>query len=113
MTDINDLLSRTGLRPTRQRLALMRLLFEHGSDRHVTAEQLHAEAVGIGEQVSVATVYNTLHELKRAGLLREPLRQGAAGHELHDDEDLIDQATDVMHGDDRHAGAQGGNRGQG
>ena len=77
MTDINDLLSRTGLRPTRQRLALMRLLFEHGSDRHVTAEQLHAEAVGIGEQVSVATVYNTLHELKRAGLLREIAIDGA------------------------------------
>lgn len=69
--DVAELLERAELRPTRQRIALMRLLFQGDRDRHVTAEQLHAEAVGLGEQVSVATVYNTLHDLKRAGLLRE------------------------------------------
>ena len=59
-----------GLRPTRQRLALARLLFDHG-DRHVTAEQLRAEAQAANIRVSLATVYNTLHQFTEAGLLRE------------------------------------------
>ncbi len=58
------------LRPTRQRLALARLLFSHG-DRHVTAESLHKQALSQNERVSMATVYNTLHQFTRAGLLRE------------------------------------------
>ncbi len=58
------------LRPTRQRLALARLLLEQG-DRHVTAEQLHAEATQAKIPVSLATVYNTLHQFTNAGLLRE------------------------------------------
>jgi Fur family transcriptional regulator, iron response regulator len=63
-------LRRAGLRPTRQRVALAAILFGSG-DRHVTAELLHEEAVQAGERVSLATVYNTLHQFKRAGLLRE------------------------------------------
>lgn len=59
-----------GLRPTRQRLALARLLFEDG-DRHVTAEHLHGEAEARAIRVSLATVYNTLHQFTEAGLLRE------------------------------------------
>ena len=59
-----------GLRPTRQRLALARLLFEKG-DRHITADELHAEAVEAGVGVSLATVYNTLNQFTEAGLLRE------------------------------------------
>lgn len=68
--DPGRLLRRAGLRPTRQRIALAMLLFGAG-DRHVTAEMLHEEAVRAGERVSLATVYNTLHQFKRAGLLRE------------------------------------------
>src|SRR5215471_6887626 len=59
-----------GLRPTRQRLALAGLLIE-SEDRHITAEQLHGEAMGAGIQVSLATVYNTLHQFTEVGLLRE------------------------------------------
>lgn len=59
-----------GLRPTRQRLALARLLFDNG-DRHVTAEMLHSEVMADGMRVSLATVYNTLHQFTDAGLLRE------------------------------------------
>ena len=44
-----------GLRPTRQRLALAELLLENG-DRHITAEQLHGEAIGANVRVSLATV---------------------------------------------------------
>lgn len=59
-----------GLRPTRQRLALARLLFGAG-ERHVTADELHAEASRHGVGVSLATVYNTLNQFTAAGLLRE------------------------------------------
>ncbi len=65
-----DLLRESGLRPTRQRLALAKLLFD-GSDRHVRAEQLHGEALTAGIRVSLATVYNTLHQFTEVGLLRE------------------------------------------
>lgn len=67
---VASLMKSARLRPTRQRLALGGLLFS-GKDRHVTAEQLHAEVVALGEHVSLATVYNTLHQFRRAGLLRE------------------------------------------
>ncbi len=65
-----DLLRESGLRPTRQRLALAKLLFD-GTDRHVRAEQLHGEALAGGVRVSLATVYNTLHQFTEVGLLRE------------------------------------------
>ena len=58
------------LRPTRQRLALAKLLFE-GEERHVTAELLHSEAIDAGIKVSLATVYNTLHQFTTVGLLHE------------------------------------------
>jgi Fur family transcriptional regulator, iron response regulator len=68
--ELAEKLRGAGLRPTRQRLALGALLFGSG-DRHVSAEILHAEASTAGEQVSLATVYNTLHQFTEAGLLRE------------------------------------------
>jgi Fur family iron response transcriptional regulator len=63
-------LRRVGLRPTRQRVSLAQLLFDV-SDRHVTAEQLHGEALAASIRVSLATVYNTLHQFTAAGLMRE------------------------------------------
>lgn len=58
-----------GLRPTRQRIALADLLFAKG-DRHLSAEELHEEAIAAGVPVSLATVYNALHQFTQAGLLR-------------------------------------------
>ena len=63
-------LKKAELRPTRQRLALGKLLFD-GGDRHVTAEHLHDEATRLGIRVSLATIYNTLNQFTDAGLLRE------------------------------------------
>ena len=63
-------LRRVRLRPTRQRVALAQLLFDV-PDRHVTAEQLQGEAVAAAIRVSLATVYNTLHQFTAAGLMRE------------------------------------------
>ncbi len=57
------------LRPTRQRVALGDLLFAKG-DRHLTVEELHEEAVQAGVPVSLATVYNTLHQFTEAGMIR-------------------------------------------
>ena len=59
-----------GLRPTRQRIALAELLFT-GGHRHVSAEQLHGEAGNAGVGVSLATVYNALHQFRKSGLVRE------------------------------------------
>jgi len=67
------------LRPTRQRLTLARILFSAGH-RHVTAEDLHAEVMGAGERLSLATVYNTLHQFTRAGLLRPVIVDGERIH---------------------------------
>ncbi len=58
------------LRPTRQRVALGWLLFGRG-DRHMTAEKLYEEARAAKVPVSLATVYNTLHQFTGAGLLIE------------------------------------------
>ena len=69
-TGVLDRLKAVGLRPTRQRLALAKLLFD-GEDRHVTAEQLHSEAHAANIKVSLATVYNTLHQFTEAELMRE------------------------------------------
>lgn len=69
-------LRRQGLRPTRQRIALADILFAKG-DRHLTVEELHEEAVFAGVPVSLATVYNTLHQFTEAGLLRVLAVEGA------------------------------------
>ena len=63
-------LKAAGLRPTRQRLALARLL-QDGGNRHLSAEQLHEEALAAEVRVSLATVYNALHQFTAAGMLRE------------------------------------------
>jgi Fur family iron response transcriptional regulator len=74
--DVREMMREVGLRPTRQRLALGWLLFAKG-DRHLTAELLHEEAVHARFPVSLATVYNTLHQFTGAGLLREVAVDGS------------------------------------
>ncbi|MBN9026212.1 MAG: transcriptional repressor, partial [Rhizobiales bacterium] len=70
------MLRTAGLRPTRQRLALAEILFERGN-RHISAEGLHEEAMSHRVPVSLATVYNTLHQFTEAGLLREVAVDGS------------------------------------
>ena len=67
---MKDRLREVGLRPTRPRVALGIILFGKG-DRHVSAEMLFEEASGAEVSVSLATVYNTLHEFTEVGLLRQ------------------------------------------
>ncbi|MCR5857868.1 iron response transcriptional regulator IrrA [Mesorhizobium sp. J428] len=74
--DVETRVREAGLRPTRQRVSLASLLFAKG-DRHLTAEELHEEALGVGVAVSLATVYNTLHQFTEAGMLRILAVEGA------------------------------------
>jgi Fur family transcriptional regulator, iron response regulator len=69
-------LRQAGLRPTRQRLALAELLFR-GGHRHVSAEELRADALKAGVSISLATIYNTLNHFTAAGLLREVAIEGS------------------------------------
>jgi Fur family iron response transcriptional regulator len=91
------------LRPTKQRLGLSQLLFG-GENRHIKAETLHSEAQSADISVSLATVYNTLHQFTRAGLLRQISVDGTSTyfdtnldphHHLYlaDEERLIDIPT--------------------
>ncbi len=79
-TRVADWLSRGGLRPTRQRVALAALLVGDGENRHVTAESLYASAVMGQERVSLATVYNTLRAFCDAGLMQEVVVDGSKSY---------------------------------
>jgi len=72
-------LRQAGLRPTRQRVELAGLLFKD-CDRHVTAESLHDDITKAGVKVSLATVYNTLHQFTEAGLLRQVIVDAARSY---------------------------------
>ena len=74
--EIRSMLRQSGLRPTRQRMALAEILFARGN-RHISAESLHDEATIQRVPVSLATIYNTLHQFTEAGLLREVAVDGS------------------------------------
>ena len=74
--DVKAMLRDVGLRPTRQRMALGWMLFAKG-DRHITAEMLYEEATKAKVPVSLATVYNTLHQFTDVGLLRQVAVDGS------------------------------------
>jgi len=74
--DVKAMLRDVGLRPTRQRMSLGWLLFAKG-DRHLTAEMLYEEANKAKVPVSLATVYNTLHQFTEVGLLRQVAVDGS------------------------------------
>ena len=107
--DVKAKLREVGLRPTRQRMALGWILFAKG-DRHITAEMLYEEANRAKVPVSLATVYNTLHQFTEVGLLRQVAVDGSKAYfdtnnsEHHhffieDQNDLMDiPSTDVLVG---------------
>ncbi len=77
--DVKAMLRDVGLRPTRQRMALGWMLFGKG-DRHLTAEMLYEEATKAKVSVSLATVYNTLHQFTEVGLLRQVAVNGSKSY---------------------------------
>lgn len=109
VSDVKDRLRRVGLRPTRQRISLGWLLFAKG-DRHITAEMLYEEAMRARVPVSLATVYNTLHQFTEVGMLRQLAVDGSKSYfdtnmsEHHHffiegDEVLMDVPVDIAVGD--------------
>ncbi len=103
---VADILCAVGVRPTRQRLLLGQLLFD-GTHKHVTAEQVHAAACRRLQPISLATVYNNLHQFTTAGLLREVVVEATrvyfdtnvgAHHHFYDPEHgrLIDVPSDAV-----------------
>ena len=77
--DVKAMLRGVGLRPTRQRMALGWILFGKG-DRHISAEMLYEEATRAKVPVSLATVYNTLHQFTEVGLLRQVAVDGSKAY---------------------------------
>jgi Fur family iron response transcriptional regulator len=77
--DVKSMLRDVGLRPTRQRMALGWILFGKG-DRHLTAEALYEEATRAKVPVSLATIYNTLHQFTEVGLLRQVAVDGSKAY---------------------------------
>ena len=106
---LKDRLRRVGLRPTRQRISLGWILFAKG-DRHVTAEVLYEEAMRARVPVSLATVYNTLHQFTEVGLLRQLAVDGSKSYfdtnmsehhhfYMEDEDSLMDVPGEIAVGD--------------
>lgn len=81
--DVHNLLASHNLRCTRPRVKLATLLFADGRDRHVTAEWAADALAKEGDEVALATVYNTLNSFVEAGLLRQISCQ-EAGRQVFD-----------------------------
>ena len=62
----------SGLRPTKQRLKICEVLFDREKTFHFTINDLAKNISDkIGEKISLATVYNTVHAFKNKGYLKE------------------------------------------
>jgi Fur family iron response transcriptional regulator len=97
-----DRLRASGLRPTKQRIAICRVLFDRKDTFHFTIDNLKKKIEkNIKNKVSLATVYNTVHAFKKNGYLKEISLQGnktffdtnaSSHHHFYDQEtgDLMD-----------------------
>lgn len=67
--EINSLLKKAGLSATSQRIGLCRYILCEA--KHPTVEDIREWAAGNGIKASLATIYNTLHALCKAGLIKD------------------------------------------
>jgi len=67
---IIEVLKDAGLRPTKQRICVGRLLFT-GKHQHVSADRLQLQIRESGQKMALATIYNCLHQFHKAGLLKK------------------------------------------
>jgi Fur family iron response transcriptional regulator len=67
---MSSILHKSGVRPTRQRLALAALLFD-GTHKHMTADDIHSALVKNKTPMALATVYNTLRHFTASGLVHQ------------------------------------------
>jgi Fur family iron response transcriptional regulator len=85
-----DKLRSSGLRPTKQRIKICKLLFERNGTFHFTINDL-AKTIEekLNEKISLATVYNTVHAFKKKGYLKEI--------SINSDKSYFDTNTSVHH----------------
>jgi len=98
-----DKLRASGLRPTKQRLAICKILFDRKETFHFTIYQLQKIAEkNIKKKISLATLYNTVHAFEKKGYLKEISLKGNKTffdtntknhHHFYDEETL--QLTDI------------------
>ena len=71
-TEFIDKLRASGLRPTKQRLKICKVLFDRDETFHFTINDLaNIISKTLNEKISLATVYNTVHAFKNKGYLKE------------------------------------------
>ncbi len=71
-TDFVDKLRNSGLRPTKQRLKICEILFDNDKTFHFSVKDLSKIiSQKLGEKISLATVYNTVHAFEKKGYLKE------------------------------------------
>ena len=72
-----DRLRSSGLRPTKQRLTICKILFDRKDTFHFTIDRLKKKIErNTKSKISLATVYNTVHAFKNNGYLKEISLQG-------------------------------------
>ena len=72
-----DRLRSSGLRPTKQRLTICKVLFDRKDTFHFTIDNLKKKIEkSTKSKLSLATVYNTVHAFKNRGYLKEISLQG-------------------------------------
>ena len=75
VTDLEEALRNAGVRMTRQRQALLKVLTE--ADDHPDASEIHRRTQEIDDSVSLATVYRTLAVLEDKGVVQRHAFEGA------------------------------------
>ena len=101
-SDHEQMLKEVGVQPTRIRLALAEYLFD-GAHKHVTAQEALAALRSKRHLPSLASLYNTLNEFCRAGLVRKVTLDGGAAwfdtrtephyHLYHEDEGRLEDIS--------------------
>ena len=71
-SDFIEKLRSSGLRPTKQRLEICKLLFDRKKTFHFTISDLSKNLKKVtNKDISLATIYNTVHSFKKKGYLKE------------------------------------------
>ena len=70
--EYKEKLRKSGLRPTKQRIRICKVLFNTNKTFHFTINDLvKMIEINTNQQISLATVYNTVHAFEKKGYLKE------------------------------------------
>jgi len=89
-TDFIKKLRNSGLRPTKQRIKICKVLFDTEKTFHFTINDLvKIIREKLSQKISLATVYNTVHAFKKKGYLKEI--------SINSDKNYFDTNTSIHH----------------